>query len=167
MLRCSLWVAVPLIAGFLLLYTAFFGANIVKVAQGGWFPILIGLLSFILLMAWKQGRVLLFRQRAKQDVDQADFIAGIDATVHRAPSTAVFKTARRDTVPSVLLHDFGHHLVPHERVLIHTVITEEIPFMPTARRVELRPLGKGPFRLVFRCGCMDAPDVPAAPCRGA
>ncbi len=156
------WLAVPLIAGFLLLDLAFFGANIVKVAQGGWFPIFIGLLSFTVLMTWKRGRVLLFRQLAKQDVDEAEFIAGIDETVHRAPSTAVFMTARRDAIPSALLHNFRHNLVLHERVLILTVITEEIPFVPTERRVELRPLGKGLFRLVIRYGFMDAPDVPAA-----
>jgi KUP system potassium uptake protein len=156
------WVALPLIAGFLVLDLAFFGANIVKVVQGGWFPLFIGLLSFTVLTTWKQGRALMFRQLAKQDVAEADFIASIDESVHRAPRTAVFMSARANAIPSALLHNFRHNLVLHERVLIVTVVTEEIPFVPAERRVELRPLGKGLFRLVIRYGFMDAPDVPSA-----
>jgi KUP system potassium uptake protein len=160
--RWSPWVALPLMAGFLLLDLAFFGANIIKVAQGGWFPVFIGLLSFTVLTTWKKGRSLLFRQLAKRDMAEADFIRSIDDAVHRPPRTAVFMTAHGDLIPSALLHNLRHNLVLHERVLIVTVVTEEIPFVPVERRVILRPLGKGVFRVVIRYGFMDVPDVPAA-----
>ena len=159
--RWSPWVALPLMAGFLLLDLAFFGANIIKVAQGGWFPVFIGLLSFTVLTTWKKGRSLLFRQLAKRDMAEADFIRSIDDAVHRPPRTAVFMTAHSDLIPSALLHNLRHNLVLHERVLIVTVVTEEIPFVPVERRVALRPLGKGVFRVIIRYGFMDVPDVPA------
>jgi KUP system potassium uptake protein len=78
------------------------------------------------------------------------------------PRTAVFMTARPDTVPSALLHNLRHNLVLHERTIIATVITEEVPYVPVEQRIDLRPLGKGFYRLIIRYGFMEAPDVPAA-----
>jgi KUP system potassium uptake protein len=156
------WIALPLMGFFFLLDFAFFSANIVKVAHGGWFPLFIGFLSFTVLTTWKRGRTLLFRQMAKQDVAERDFLASIDGSIPRVPRTAVFMTARRESVPSALLHNLRHNLVLHERTIIATVITEEVPYVPVERRVELRSLGKGFYRLLIRYGFMDAPDVPKA-----
>jgi KUP system potassium uptake protein len=75
---------------------------------------------------------------------------------------AVFMTARPESVPSALLHNLKHNLVLHERTVIATVLTEEVPYVPVERRVELRSLGKGFYRLLVRYGFMDAPNVPAA-----
>jgi KUP system potassium uptake protein len=162
MWRWNKWIALPLMGAFFLVDLAFFSANIVKVAQGGWFPLFIGLLSFTVLTTWKRGRALLFRQMAKQDVAESAFLATIDETIPRVARTAVFLTARADSIPSALLHNLKHNLVLHERTVIATVITEEIPFVPEAQRVELTPLGKGFYRLLIRYGFMQAPDVPAA-----
>jgi KUP system potassium uptake protein len=162
MWRWSKWVALPLMAAFFLIDFAFFSANIVKFAQGGWFPLFIGVLSFTVLMTWKRGRALLFRQMAKQDVAERTFLAAIDDSIPRVARTAVFMTARSDSIPSALLHNLKHNLVLHERTVIATVITEEIPFVPESQRVELASLGKGFYRLLIRYGFMQAPDVPAA-----
>ena len=162
MWRWSKWIALPLMAAFFLIDFAFFSANIVKFAQGGWFPLFIGVLSFTVLMTWKRGRALLFRQMAKQDVAERTFLAAIDDSIPRVARTAVFMTARSDSIPSALLHNLKHNLVLHERTVIATVITEEIPFVPESQRVELAALGKGFYRLLIRYGFMQAPDVPAA-----
>jgi KUP system potassium uptake protein len=149
-------------AVFFLVDLAFFGANIVKVTQGGWFPLFIGFLSFTVLTTWRQGRTLLLRQMAKHDIPEKAFLDSLDDGIPRAPRTAVFMTARPDGVPSALLHNLRHNVVLHERTIIATVITEEVPHVPAERRVELIHLGKGCYRLLIRYGFMDAPEVPAA-----
>jgi KUP system potassium uptake protein len=168
MWRWSKWIALPLMAAFFLVDFAFFSANIVKVTQGGWFPLFIGVLSFTVLTTWKRGRTLLFRQMAKLDIPEATFLATVDERIPRVARTAVFMTARPDAIPSALLHNLKHNMVLHERTVVATVITEEIPYVPEAQRVELVALGKGFYRLVIRYGFMQAPDVPAAleRCRG-
>jgi KUP system potassium uptake protein len=162
MWRWSRWVVLPLMTAFFFVDLAFFSANIIKVAQGGWFPLFIGFLSFTVLTTWKRGRVLLFRQMARQDVAERTFLASIDDSIPRVARTAVFMTARADAIPSALLHNLKHNLVLHERIVIATVITDEVPFVSEAQRIELTPLGKGFYRLLIRYGFMQAPDVPAA-----
>ncbi|MBL8539133.1 MAG: potassium transporter Kup [Betaproteobacteria bacterium] len=162
MWRWSRWLALPLMGAFLLVDFAFFSANIIKFAHGGWFPVFIGVLSFTVLTTWKRGRALLFRQMSKLDVAEKVFLAQVDESVPRVARSAVFLTARSDLIPSALLHNLKHNLVLHQRTVIATVITEEIPYVPEARRVELIPLGKGFFRLLIRYGFMEAPNVPAA-----
>jgi KUP system potassium uptake protein len=162
MWRWNKWIALPLMAMFFVVDFAFFSANIIKIAQGGWFPLFIGLLSFTVLTTWKRGRALLFRQLARQDISEAAFVASIEDEKPRVGRTAVFLTARPEGVPSALLHNMKHNMVLHERTVIATVITEEIPYVPGERRIELRYLGKGIYRLLIRYGFMEAPDIPAA-----
>jgi KUP system potassium uptake protein len=162
MWRWNKWLALPLLGVFFLIDFAFFSGNVVKVAQGGWFPLFIGLLSFTVLTTWRRGRLLLVRQMAKRDMSEEAFLASIDDTVVRVPRMAVFMTARADSMPSALVNNLRHNRVLHERTVIATVITEEIPFVPESRRVELISRGKGFYRLLIRYGFMEAPDVPAA-----
>jgi KUP system potassium uptake protein len=162
MWRWNKWIALPLMAMFFVVDFAFFSANIIKVAQGGWFPLFIGLLSFTVLTTWKRGRTLLFRQLARQDISEAVFVASIEEERPRVGRTAVFLTARPEGVPSALLHNMKHNMILHERTVIATVITEEIPYVPGERRIVLRNLGKGIYRLLIRYGFMEAPDIPAA-----
>ncbi|CAK0779861.1 putative potassium transport system protein kup 1 [Gammaproteobacteria bacterium] len=162
MWRWHKWIALPLMVAFFVVDLAFFCANILKVSEGGWFPLFIGSLSFIVLTTWKRGRTLLFRQMAKQDVPEEIFLAGINKDTPRVARTAVFMTARPGSIPSALLHNLKHNLVLHERTVIATVITEEIPYVPETQCVELVPFGNGFYRLSIRYGFMQAPDVPAA-----
>ncbi|HVY63774.1 MAG TPA: potassium transporter Kup [Gammaproteobacteria bacterium] len=162
MWRWNKWLALPLLGVFFLIDVAFFSGNIVKIAQGGWFPVFIGLLSFTVLTTWRRGRLLLVRQMAKRDMSEQAFLDGIDDAVARVPRMAVFMTARADSMPSALINNLRHNRVLHERTVIATVITEEIPYVPESRRVELMSRGKGFYRLLIRYGFMEAPDVPAA-----
>jgi KUP system potassium uptake protein len=162
MWRWNKWLALPLLAVFFLIDFAFFSGNVVKVAQGGWFPLFIGLLSFTVLTTWRRGRLLLVRQMAKRDMSEEAFLGSIDDTIARVPRMAVFMTARADSMPSALINNLRHNRVLHERTVIATVITEEIPYVPENRRVELISRGKGFYRLLIRYGFMEAPDVPAA-----
>jgi KUP system potassium uptake protein len=99
---------------------------------------------------------------SKQDVAEKTFLNSVDDSIPRVARTAVFLSARSDAIPSALLHNLKHNLVLHERIVVATVITEEIPFVPEAQRIQLTPLGKGFYRLLIRYGFMQAPDVPAA-----
>ena len=160
--RWKPWVVFPLIGAFLVVDLAFFSANIVKVAQGGWFPLAIGFLSFTVLMTWKRGRALLFREMRKQDVPVDDFVANIDPSIPRVPRTAVFLTARADGVPKAMLHNLRHNCILHKWVILTTIVTEEMPYVPDDERVALSTIGPGFYRLLVRYGFMEAPDIPAA-----
>ncbi len=160
--RWKPWVVFPLIGAFLVVDFAFFSANIVKVAQGGWFPLAIGFLSFTVLMTWKRGRALLFREMRKQDVPVDDFVANIDPSIPRVQRAAVFLTARADGVPKAMLHNLRHNCILHKWVILTTIVTEEMPYVPDDERVALSTIGPGFYRLLVRYGFMEAPDIPAA-----
>ena len=160
--RWKPWVVFPLIGAFLVVDLAFFSANIVKVAQGGWFPLAIGFLSFTVLMTWKRGRALLFREMRKQDVPVDDFVANIDPSIPRVQRAAVFLTARADGVPKAMLHNLRHNCILHKWVILTTIVTEEMPYVPDDERVALSTIGPGFYRLLVRYGFMEAPDIPAA-----
>jgi KUP system potassium uptake protein len=157
------WLAVALITGgFLIVDLAFFSANAVKVLQGGWFPLVIALVSFTVLTTWKRGRQLLFRKMTQLSLPIKDFLASISGDISRPQGTAVFLTSNRDGVPAALLHNLSHNKVLHERIVLVTVLTEEHPVVADDDRLELTDLGKGFYRLIIKYGFMEQPDIPAA-----
>jgi KUP system potassium uptake protein len=157
------WLAVAAVAGsFLIVDLAYFSANAVKIPQGGWFPLAIGVASFTLLTTWKRGRQLLMRKMSDLCLPLRDFLPTLDGEIHRARGTAVFMTGNREGVPAALLHNLAHNQVLHERILLVTVVTEEHPVVKDADRLELSNLGKGFYRLVVKYGFMEEPDIPAA-----
>jgi KUP system potassium uptake protein len=153
-----------LVLGVLLLVdVSFFAANAVKVFEGGWFPLAVGLAVFTLLSTWKRGREILFQRLRPGAIALDPFIASI--TAHppvRVPGTAVFLTAAQEGVPHALLHNLNHNKVLHERVVLLTVRAEDIPHVPDAQRVEVSPLGHDFYRLQVHYGFKDDPDVPRA-----
>jgi KUP system potassium uptake protein len=156
-------VVVAAVAGTLLLVDlAFFSANIIKVAQGGWFPLFIGLLSFTVLTTWRRGRELVRNQVAKLAVPLDVVMRAIGPNVSRARGTAIFLTAATDGVPPALLHNLKHNQTVHQRVVLATVMTAETPYVPDSDRVTMTELGDGFHRLIIRYGFMQTPDVPAA-----
>jgi KUP system potassium uptake protein len=159
--RWSPWLALPLLGALLLIDLAFFSANAIKILQGGWFPILVALASFITLTTWKRGRVLLFQELGKLTVPFATFITSI-GDVHRIEHTAVFLTSRRDDVPAALLHNLTHNQVLHERNVLVTVVTAEVPHVPEEDRVEISELGQGFYRVLVHYGFMQQPNIPEA-----
>jgi KUP system potassium uptake protein len=150
-------------ASFLVIDLAFFGANVPKIIHGGWFPLVIGLLVFILLTTWKRGRELLFLRMQSDDIDLDSFIEGVAAfDHHRVPGTAIFLHATGKGVPHALLHNLSHNKVLHERVVILRAITEEVPSIPDAERIRLTELGSGFYRLEIHFGFREEPDIPRA-----
>lgn len=154
------FVAVLTIGLFAIVDGAFFASNITKVADGGWFPLVVAAVIFTLLTTWAAGRALM-RKRLEQDAVPLDVFIKSAASVHRVRGTAVFLSASPDNVPSALLHNLKHNQVLHQRVLILNVKVEDIPHVQPADRLEVHGAGKGFYRVVLHYGFMDEVDVPA------
>ncbi|WP_322517311.1 potassium transporter Kup [Rhodopseudomonas palustris] len=151
------------VAGTLLLVDfAYFAANIIKVAQGGWFPLFIGFISFTVLTTWRRGRALVRKQLKKQAVPLDVVLRALGPNVSRARGTAVFLTAATDGVPPALLHNLKHNQTVHQRVVLATVTTADTPYVPDSERVHMTDIGDGFHRLIIRYGFMQTPDIPAA-----
>ena len=156
------WFTLVPVVGFLALVDgAFFAANAVKIPEGGWFPIGIGLITFVVLTTWLRGRKVLRAEVAKQSMPMDLFIQAID-DVHRVRGTAIFMTSSSSGVPTALLHNLKHNQILHERVVLMTVNTADTPFVKADQRVTFEDLGKGFSRIVVRYGFMENPDVPRA-----
>jgi KUP system potassium uptake protein len=152
---------------FLVIDLAYVGANLVKIPEGGWFPLGIGLAFFILLTTWKRGRQLLFERLRSETIPMDVFLRSSRKHVHRVSGTAIYMTGSVDTVPHALLHNLKHNKVLHERNILLTVVTVDVPTWPADDRLEIRELGSGFWRVVVRFGFMDIADVPSALKRGA
>jgi KUP system potassium uptake protein len=161
--RWNRWLAIAGLIAFLTVDVAFFGATSLKIVEGGWFPLLVGVVVFTLLSTWKRGRQLLLARLNSGAIALTPFIEGLMAHPPvRVPGTAVFLTASKDGVPHALLHNLAHNKVLHERVVFLTVITENRPFVAAAERVEIEDLGHDFYRVVVHYGFKDEPDIPAA-----
>ncbi len=159
--KWSAWALVPLCAVFLVVDLAFFGANIVKVEHGGWFPIVVGVLVYTVMSTWKIGRrVLAARLRAEsRPVD--GFLQEVSSQQPvRVPGTAVYMSGNAHGVPPALVFNYRHNHALHERILFLTIATEERPRVPRDERVSLEDLGLGFYRVVGRFGFMETPNVP-------
>jgi KUP system potassium uptake protein len=156
------WLAVPLLVVFFTFDIVYFTANLTKVPDGGWVPLLIGLVVFTLLTTWARGRKLMLERMREASIPTAVFIKSAANSATRVPGTAVFMTTSSDGVPHSLLHNLKHNKVLHERVMLLTVKIEDVPYVDEERRFELTDLGSGFYRLVVRYGFMQDSDVPAA-----
>ena len=158
------WIVCVAATGFFFLVDAvFFGANIVKVADGGWFPLLIGGLLFTLMMTWKQGRKLLTRSMRNDAIDLESFLESVFLSPPvRVPGTAVFLSAENDLTPNALLHNLKHNKVLHERNLFVTVKHHEVPWVEEGSRCEIKDLGHDCWQVTLGFGFKNEPDVPAA-----
>lgn len=161
-LHWSLGLVVPLVALFLFVDLSFFSANLVKIPAGGWFPLLIAAAIFTLMATWKRGRLILTTTMRENSLPLGRFIQDLARRGPvRVPGTAVFMTSDASIAPPVLLHHLKHNKVLHDRVLLMSVVTREIPQVPEKERIDLTPLGEGFFTLVAAYGFMESPDVPA------
>ena len=154
-------------APFICIDLGFFLANSIKIPDGGWFPLVFGMVIFILLTTWKRGRELLGCRLAEDAMPLSLFIDNIAAGVERVPGTAVFLTTDPDTVPHAMLHSLKHYKALHERVLILCVKVFDVPFVPEIDRVEVTQLPGNFYRVVVHYGFKDEPDIPAALARCA
>ncbi len=155
------WVTGLLTVSFLVADLAFFGANIIKVDHGGWFPLLIAAIVYTLTSTWKRGREILYERLSEGLLPIEEFIADIEANPPtRVPGTAVFMTGTARGVPHALLHNLKHNHVLHERVILLTAVTEEVPKIRPAERAEITDLGQSIFRIIAHYGFMETPDIP-------
>ncbi len=161
-------VAIAGAVGFLVVDLAFFAANLTKVLHGGWFPIVIALSVFTLLMTWQRGRAIVTRNRMLVEGSLTAFVNELDARdppIVRVPGCAVFLNASPDTTPLALRHNVMHNHVLHERVVIVTVEAKRVPHVSPADRVAVDDLGDpydGILLMHVRFGFQDVIDVPAA-----
>ena len=156
------WGAVAMLAIFFAIDFAYFGANLTKVPDGGWFPLMIGLIAFTLLTTWAKGRQLMMARMREAAMPISIFVDSAANSATRVPGTAVFMTSSPDGVPHALLHNLKHNKVLHERVILLTVKIADEPFVEQETRCKLEDLGQGFHRLIIRYGFMQEPDVPEA-----
>ena len=151
--------------GFFLALDALLVASCsLKFAQGGWFPLALGVVIYLAMATWQRGRALLMTSIRDQDLPLLPFVAALaaDASVPRVPRTAVYAVANADTVPQALLHNLKHNQVLHERNVILSVVVHEEPWIPFERRVAVEPLARGFWRVQVNYGFKNTPDVPQA-----
>jgi KUP system potassium uptake protein len=160
--RWPLWRALPLVVVFIIVDVAYFGANLIKVPQGGWVPLLIGLVIFTMLTTWSRGRALMRANMAEGSIPMEIFAKSAHSSATRVPGTAIFMASSSNGVPSALLHNIKHNKVLHERVVILTVAIQDVPYVISTDRVEMADLGQGFYRLVLKYGFLEETDVPAA-----
>jgi len=149
-------------AAFLFVDLAFFGANMFKVADGGWFPLAVAAVVFTLMTTWRRGRQVLIQRMREGSLTSQRFLESLRKHVPvRVPGTAVFLSHLSGHIPDSLLHSLKHYKVLHEQVLILTVVADEVSRVDQSERVTVEPLGEGLFRVVGRFGYMEDVDLPA------
>jgi KUP system potassium uptake protein len=159
--RWVLWKALALIVPFLLIEQAFFTANMLKLFEGGWFPLLVGGLVGLVMLTWVRGTRLLAKEARKNEADLDWLIRKLEAKPpHRVPGTAVFLTADANAAPKSLLHNLKHNRVLHERNIILSIKTAETPRVPNSERLVVERLSDGFHRVTATFGFMETPSVP-------
>ena len=158
------WSAVKtysLIALFLVIDVTFFSANLLKVPDGGWVPLLIGAIIFILMLTWKNGRYIVYKRLKSEAMDLVPFIEAVSAhPPPRVPGTAVFMTPNPDGVPHAMLHNLKHNKVLHEKVVILTVKFLDVPHTNLEERVTVEAMQHEFYRVTIKYGFKDEPDLP-------
>jgi KUP system potassium uptake protein len=156
------WRSVPLIALFFVVDMAYLGANLIKVPNGGWVPLVMGFAIFTLLTTWSKGRKLMRERMTESALPLDVFAKSAHGSAARVPGTAIFMASSNVGVPSALLHNIKHNKVLHERVVVLTVDVQDVPFVEEADRIEVSSLGEGFYRMTMRYGFMEETDIPGA-----
>jgi KUP system potassium uptake protein len=158
------WAALAgVIAYILLVDLSFLGANLVKIPQGGWFPLLAALLIYTLMTTWKRGNWLVFNREQDLELSLPRLLKRIRTEkLARTPGTAIFLSANPRSAPAALLANLQYNGVLHERVLLVTVEIDETPHVRAAERLKVEPLGEGLYQVKVCYGFMQRPKVPYA-----
>jgi len=147
---------------FLTVDGTYFASNVTKIPDGGWFPLLVAVVVFILLTTWSKGRQLMIDRLREEAMPMKIFIDSAASSAARVAGTAVFMTSTPDGVPHALLHNLKHNKVLHERIILLTVKVADQPYWPDDERVSVTDLGEGFQRAVLKFGFMEEANVPAA-----
>jgi KUP system potassium uptake protein len=161
--KWPLWAAAALMVPFLLIDLTFLGANLLKVFQGGWVPLLIGGVCIIIMVTWRKGAHILAAKTRRLETPLEPLAQRLaKKPPHTVPGTAVFFTADPNSTPTALLHSLKHYKVLHENNVILTVKTDNIPRVAIQDRVEIAPIAGQFMRLIVHFGFMESPNIPKA-----
>ena len=156
----NLAVVIFLVGAFLVVDLVFLAANATKILDGGWFPLLVGAVCYIIFMTWKRGRVILFDKLAEQGIPLKPFLESLIADApQRVPGTAIFMTSSVDNVPHALLHNLKHNKVLHQRCIFLKIITHDVPTIAEEDRLHYEKLNEGFFVLEAHYGFKDEPNI--------
>ena len=154
--------ALLFLVGFLLVDLAYWGSNLLQIVHGGWFPVLVGVLFFIVMSTWRRGGELLARQADKDAMSVGDFAKQLENdAVARVPGTAIFLTLRLGDTPPALGHHVERNHALQRQVVLLTVLSEDVPRTSGDERLQLVGLAEGFYRVVLRYGYMQQPNVPS------
>ncbi|MBW6523541.1 potassium transporter Kup [Sphingomonas sp. RHCKR47] len=159
--KWPLYLVVAFEAVFLTIDGLYFASNLTKVPDGGWFPLMIASIVFLLLTTWSTGRKLMLERMREAAMPIKIFIDSAASSATRVSGTAVFMTSTPEGVPPALLHNLKHNRVLHDRVILLTVRVTNMPYFPEEDRFLHEDLGQGFHRVILRYGFMEEPDVPA------
>jgi KUP system potassium uptake protein len=157
------WLALGVFGSFFVIDGVFFASNALKIPEGGWVPLLVGLGLMAMMTSWHSGRELMLARWKQDSLPLASFLARLpQSRTVRVPGIAVFLTGNPDYVPAALLHNLKHNKVLHERVLFVTVQNLDVPEAGPDNRTEVSELAPGVHRVVLRYGFMESPNIPRA-----
>lgn len=146
---------------FLTIDFAFFSANVLKIIHGGWFPLVLGITMFTVMVTWKRGRELVFENLKKHAIPLEDFLSSLFISLPtRVAGTAIFLRGEADGVPHALLHNLSHNKIIHDRVVFLTLHNKEIPWVPMADRIKITDLSHECYQIDVNYGFKDEPDIP-------
>jgi KUP system potassium uptake protein len=161
--KWPLWGAAALMVPFLLIDLTFLSANLLKVFQGGWVPLMIGAMVMVVMLTWRKGARILTVKTRRLETPIDSLIESLEKhQPHKVQGTAVFLTADSDSAPTALLHSLKHYKVLHEQNVVLTIITESMPRVAHVDRVSIAPLGTLFTRVIIRFGFMETPNIPKA-----
>ena len=154
--------ALTFLVPFLIIDLTFFAANAAKIADGGWFPLAVGVCVFAIMTTWWRGRIELSKTMEAGTVPDDILLADIHAAPPpRVKGTAVFMSSTPDGMPNVLLHHLKHNQVLHPQTVLFSIKIEPVPWVDIDDHLEVKDLGEGFYRVLAQVGFMQTPDVPA------
>jgi KUP system potassium uptake protein len=161
--RMPLWMAIALILPFLLVDIVFLGANLIKILEGGWLPLLVGACLIIIMLTWRRGSALLSERTHRDEVALDSFVKLLEKRPpNRAAGTAVFLTGNAGRVPSSLLHNLKHNKVLHVQNIVMSVETANIPYVSSEDRATVEQISESFYIVRLKFGFMDEPNIPKA-----
>ncbi len=161
--KYPLWLCISATSIFFVVDLAFWSSNMLKLADGGWFPLFLGGMILVLMLTWRDGRALLHNKFRSEAMDLPSFLGALFlAPPTRVEGTAVFLTSEDGIVPNALLHNLKHNKVLHVQNLFVSVRSHEVPWIAKEKRVELTDLGHNCWQVKIHYGFKDDPDVPLA-----
>ncbi len=154
------WQTVLVFSGFVLIDTLFFAMNTVKILDGAWLPIVIGLIIFTMMMTWVKGRKILIDQGKRSGSTVKTFMKTVEKSPPvRIPGTAVYMSSTPDNLPNALLINFRHNKILHEKVILLSLITRDVPFVPRSDKIVIYDLGSNVYKVIAYYGFKEIPNA--------